>query len=341
VACFAQPTGLLVPGDYRVSNRFRALFTSVIAMSMLQVASVSKSYGQVRAVQDVSLEVRAGEIYGLLGPNGAGKTTTISMISGLLRPDAGKVVVKGVDVWANPREAKSTIGVVPQDIALYEDLSAIENLRFWGQLAGLNRAEAKVRADELVKALALEGRARESIKSYSGVMKRRINIGCGLMHRPRLLLLDEPTVGIDPQARSNILEFVRGLCADGTAILYTTHYLEEAESLCQRIGIIDQGRLLAEGTLGELQERLGGDRVFLVEGNFIGADPGGWAGFTEKFRLIQKSDKQIAVAALGDADPADCLRELLQLPVRAQNVILKRPTLNDVFLQLTGRDLRE
>jgi len=310
-------------------------------MMMLRVENVSKSYGQLRAVQDVTFEVRAGEIYGLLGPNGAGKTTTISMISGLLRPDAGKIMVNGIDVWTNPRPAKSALGVVPQDIALYEELSALENLEFWGRLAGLKRADAKSRALELIKALALEGRAKEPIKSYSGGMKRRINIGCRLVHRPKLLLLDEPTVGIDPQARSNILDFVRGLSSDGTAILYTTHYLEEAETLCQRIGIIDQGRLLAEGTLPELQKRLGGDRVFLMEGDFTSADPSQWPGFEKKFRLIQKSDKHIAVTALGEADPADCLRELLRLPVRAENVMLKRPSLNDVFLQMTGRQLRE
>jgi len=310
-------------------------------MMMLRVENVSKSYGQLRAVQDVTFEVHAGEIYGLLGPNGAGKTTTISMISGLLRPDAGKIIVNGIDVWTNPRPAKNALGVVPQDIALYEELSALENLEFWGRLAGLKRSDAKSRALELIKALALEGRAKEPIKSYSGGMKRRINIGCGLVHRPKLLLLDEPTVGIDPQARSNILDFVRGLSSDGTAILYTTHYLEEAETLCQRIGIIDQGRLLAEGTLPELQKRLGGDRVFLMEGDFTGADPSQWPGFEKKFRLIQKSDKHIAVTALGEADPADCLRELLRLPVRAENVMLKRPSLNDVFLQMTGRQLRE
>src|SRR5262245_11091894 len=178
---------------------------------MLRVQRASKSYGLVRAVQDVSFDVRAGEIYGLLGPNGAGKTTTISMISGLLRPDNGGVAVNGTDVWSKPREAKRALGVVPQDIALYEELSALENLRFWGQLAGLSGAEAESRAADLVKALALEERAKEPIRSYSGGMKRRINIGCGLVHRPKLLLLDEPTVGIDPQARSNILEFVRGL----------------------------------------------------------------------------------------------------------------------------------
>ncbi|HWI56440.1 MAG TPA: AAA family ATPase, partial [Bacillota bacterium] len=171
--------------------------------------------------------------------------------------------------------------------------------------------------------------------------KRRINLGAALLHRPRLLLLDEPTVGIDPQARMNILQFVRGLCADGTAILYTTHYLEEAESLCRRIGIIDHGQLLVEGTLGELQERLGGDKVFVLEGDLSAAVPENWPGFNQRFRLLQKSPCQLLVAAAGSRDPGECLRELLDLPVKIQNVTLKRPNLNDVFLQLTGRQLRE
>jgi ABC-2 type transport system ATP-binding protein len=308
---------------------------------MLGVDRVSKSFGTVRAVQNVSFEVRAGEIYGLLGPNGAGKTTTISIISGLLRPDAGGVTVEGADVWVEPDEAKRAMGVVPQEIALYEELSGRENLEFWGQIAGLKRAEAKSRATDILRALALEARAKEPVKNYSGGMKRRINIGCALLHRPRLLLLDEPTVGIDPQARSNILEFVRGLSADGTAILYTTHYLEEAETLCQRIGIIDEGRLLAEGTLPELQRRLGGDQLFLVEGDFENVTPEGWPGFADSFRVIQKTNRQITVSPVNQKDAADSFRALLQIPVRAENVMLKRPTLNDVFLQLTGRELRE
>lgn len=310
-------------------------------MKLLQVDRLSKSFGAVRAVQEVSFEVRAGEIYGLLGPNGAGKTTTISMICGLLRPDGGTVTVDGADVWVEAGRAKRSMGVVPQEIALYDELSGRENLEFWGEIAGLSRAEARQRAREILEALALESRGKETIKNYSGGMKRRINIGCALLHRPKVLLLDEPTVGIDPQARMNILEFVRSLSADGTAILYTTHYLEEAESLCQRIGIIDQGKLLAEGTLEELQKRLGGDRLFLLEGDFEQAAPEAWPGFSEEFRLIQKSPKQMVVAAIDHRDPADSLRALLQMPVRAENVMLKRPNLNDVFLQLTGRELRE
>jgi len=310
-------------------------------MSLLRAQRLSKSFGEVRAVDGVSFEVRAGELYGLLGPNGAGKTTTLSMIAGLLRPDAGEVVVDGTPFSADPQRAKRIMGVVPQELAVYEELSARENLEFWGRIAGLAPRAARARADELLAALALTDRAREPVKTYSGGMKRRVNLGCALLHRPRLLLLDEPTVGIDPQARLNILEFIRGLQRDGTAILYTTHYLEEAETLCQRVGIIDHGRLLAEGTLAELQQRLGGDRLFILEGELGGAKPEAWPRFAERFQVLQLTDRQLIVAARDTRDPADCLRDLLDLPVRVENVTLKRPSLNDVFLQLTGRDLRE
>jgi ABC-2 type transport system ATP-binding protein len=310
-------------------------------MSYLKIERVSKAFGAIRAVDAVSFEVRPGEIYGLLGPNGAGKTTTISMISGLLKPDAGEIFVAGTAFWSDPQKAKRIMGVVPQELAIYEELTGRENLEFWGRIAGLSFGEAKSRATELLTALSLTDRAKDAVKTYSGGMKRRINLGCALLHKPQLLLLDEPTVGIDPQARLNILEFIRGLRVSGTAILYTTHYLEEAETLCQRIGIIDHGRLLAEGTLSELQERLGGDRVFVLEADFKDTSPDAWNGFHQRFRIIQKSERQLVVAAIGTRDPSECLKDLLNLPVRVENVTLKRPSLNDVFLQLTGRDLRE
>jgi len=310
-------------------------------MSLLKVEHLSKVFGAIRAVDDVSFEVRAGEIYGLLGPNGAGKTTTISMISGLLKPDIGEVFVGGGSFWSDPQKAKHLMGVVAQELAIYEELTGQENLEFWGRLAGLSSRDARTRAKELLAALTLADRAKDAVKHYSGGMKRRINLGCALLHRPQLLLLDEPTVGIDPQARLNILEYIRNLRATGTAILYTTHYLEEAENLCQRIGIIDHGRLLAEGTLSELQDRLGGDRVFALEADFGDSAPDQWDGFLHRFRVIQKTEKQLVVAAIGARDPSECLKELLNLPVQVENVSLKRPSLNDVFLQLAGRELRE
>jgi ABC-2 type transport system ATP-binding protein len=310
-------------------------------MSLLRVQGLFKAFAAIRAVDSVSFEVHPGEIYGLLGPNGAGKTTTISMISGLLQPDAGEILVAGTPFWSDPQKAKRIMGVVPQELALYEELSGRENLEFWGRMAGLSSSDAKSRAVELLEALTLTDRAKDPVKTYSGGMKRRINLGCALLHRPRLLLLDEPTVGIDPQARLNILEFIRTLRASGTAILYTTHYLEEAESLCQRIGIIDHGRLLAEGTLKELQDRLGGDRLFVLEADLKDAAPEAWDGFLARFRVIQKTERQLVVSAIGTRDPSECLKDLLGLPLRVENVTLKRPSLNDVFLQLTGRQLRE
>jgi ABC-2 type transport system ATP-binding protein len=310
-------------------------------MSLLKVQGLIKTFGTVRAVDSISFEVQPGEIYGLLGPNGAGKTTTISITSGLLKPDAGGVFVAGEPFWSDPQKAKRIMGVVPQELAIYEELSGRENLEFWGRMAGLSSHDAKARAVELLEALTLTDRAKDPVKAYSGGMKRRINLGCALLHRPKLLLLDEPTVGIDPQARLNMLEFIRNLRASGTAILYTTHYLEEAETLCQRIGIMDQGRVLAEGTLSELQERLGGDRVFVLEADFKNSSPEAWDGFLQRFRVIQKSERQLSVAAIGTRDPSECLKELLALPVRVENVTVKRPSLNDVFLQVTGRQLRE
>jgi len=310
-------------------------------MIPLVTRDLSKRFGDIQAADGVSLEVREGEIYGLLGPNGAGKTTTISLVCGLLRPDSGRVVVSGSDFWSDPQAARRIMGVVPQDLAIYEELSGRENLEFWGRIAGLGRSEARARAAELLEALSLVDRANDQVKKYSGGMKRRVNLGCALMHRPRLLLLDEPTVGIDPHARANILDFIRALVAGGVAILYTTHYLEEAETLCDRIGIIDHGRLLAEGTLAELQLRVAEAQLFVIEGALGGAQPENWTGFGERFRVVQKTDRQLTVATVGRRDPAECLKELLALPLRVENVTLKRPTLNDAFLQLTGRELRE
>ena len=219
----------------------------------------------------------------------------------------------------------------------YEDVSA-----FGGtvRVAAVS-AGARDMFELSLQDLSETDRRKDLVKKYSGGMKRRINIGCALLHRPRLLLLDEPTVGIDPQARARILEFVRGLAEQDTSILYTTHYLEEAETLCHRIGIIDHGKLLAEGTLSELQGKLGGERLFVIDGNFVAADPTAWNGFAERYHVIQQRDHQLVLAARDDRHPSECLRDLLELPVDVDNVTVKKPTLNDVFLQLTGRELRE
>ena len=310
-------------------------------IAALSIRELKKSFGEINAVDGVSFDVQEGELYGLLGPNGAGKTTTISMMSGLIRPDSGQVRVLDKDFWGDPKTAQKQMGVVPQEIALYQELSARENLIFWGRLAGLPTKDSKQRSQELLETLALTDRAKDPVKSFSGGMMRRVNIGCALMHRPKLLVLDEPTVGIDPQARLNILDFINGLKKDGTSILYTTHYLEEAETLCDRIGIIDQGKLLAEGTLQELQNRLGGDQIFVLEGKFADVDPNQWEHFPESFRVLQKADHQLTVSSLKDRHPSECLKDLLDIPIDLENVTFKKPSLNDVFIQLTGRELRD
>lgn len=310
-------------------------------MPLLQTHDLSKRFGEIRAVDQVSFEVRPGEIYGLLGPNGAGKTTTISLACGLLKPDGGDILVGGESFWKDPKKARQIMGVVPQDLALYEELNGRENLEFWGSVAGLSKKDAKHRATELLEALTLSDRAKDAVKKYSGGMKRRINLGCALMHRPKLILLDEPTVGIDPQARSNILEFIKQLVADGVGILYTTHYLEEAETLCDRIGIIDNGRILAEGTLSELRARVPHQQLFMIEANFHDSAPENWEEFNQQFRIVQQSDTQLLVASIEEEDPTECLKQLLALPITMENVTLKRPSLNDTFLHLTGRELRE
>ncbi len=310
-------------------------------MNALVLEDLHKSFGSLKAVDGVSFEVKEGELYGLLGPNGAGKTTTISMLSGLLRPDSGKIQILGHDFWTDPVRSQQKMGVVPQEIALYEELSAAENLVFWGKLAGLESKSAKVRAAELLETLSLSDRGSDPVKSFSGGMMRRVNIGCALMNKPKLLVLDEPTVGIDPQARLNILEFIQGLKDQGTSILYTTHYLEEAEALCDRIGIIDQGKLLAEGTLQELQNRLGGDQIFILEGQFKDVNPNEWIEFSESFRILKRTDEQWTVSGLKESHPSDSLKTLLDIPVQLENVTYKKPSLNDVFIELTGFELRE
>jgi ABC-2 type transport system ATP-binding protein len=308
---------------------------------MLRVKGVTKRFGDLVASDSVSFQILPGEIYGLLGPNGAGKTTTISMISGLTKPDTGSVSIAGEDLWSDPPKVQKHLGAVPQEIALYDELSGVQNLEFWGRLGGVSARDLRSRSREMLETLDLCERGRDPVKTYSGGMKRRINIGCALMHRPELLLLDEPTVGIDPQARERILGLVRSLAAEGMAVLYTTHYLEEAELLCNRIGIIDHGRILAEGTLKDLQSRLGSDQIFVLEGDLKSASSEQLPELTRQFRVLQERPGQWIVSGPADNHPSESLKVLLGLPLALDNVAYKKPNLSDVFLQLTGRELRE
>src|SRR5438132_4775806 len=220
--------------------------------------NLTKRFGSRVAVEGLSLEIAAGESYGLLGPNGAGKTTTISLVCGLLRPDGGEVVVAGHRLDGDDLAAKKAIGYVPQEVALYPDMTARENLCLFGRLYGLSGAALARRIDAVLEIVGLTERAADRISEYSGGMKRRANIAAGLLHEPELLVLDEPTVGVDPQSRNAILEAVDALRAGRLAVLYTTHYMEEAERVCDRVGVIDEGRLVAEGTRRELVAQVGG-----------------------------------------------------------------------------------
>ena len=309
---------------------------------MFQVEGLVKSYGSLRAVAGVSFTVAKGELYGLLGPNGAGKTTTMSMLSGLLAPDEGRMLFDGIDLAREPLKVKAQLGVVPQEPALYETLSARENLSFWGGLYGLSGAPLKSAVDRVLELVGLTDRAKDPVKQYSGGMKRRINLALGLVHGPRAVLMDEPTVGIDPQARLNILEAVKQVAAAGTTVIYTTHYLEEAEQLCDRIAIMDHGKILAEGTLDELKRRVGGRDLVTVRGSFDAQAlvprfetlPGVQVTSVEPGRLV------LSVEGSGRG-AVDLLSNVLAGGVSVDGISIQPPSLSTLFLNLTGRELRD
>jgi len=307
---------------------------------VIRVENLTKRFGDKIAVDGISFAVKEGEIYGFLGPNGAGKTTTISLITGLLSPDSGRITFEGVDLAADPIRCKRRMGVVPQEVALYEELSARENLRFWGGLYGLS---GKTLDDAVARSLdqvGLAGRARDAVKTYSGGMKRRLNLALGLVHGPRIVLMDEPTVGIDPQARASILDVVRAVADAGTSVIYTTHYLEEAERLCDRIGIIDHGKILAEGTLDELKALVAEEEVVTLSGRFE-ADAARHAleGLPE-VKLIAAEAGRVAFTA-GGQGAAGLLGEIYRKDLAIDRVSIEPPSLNGLFLKLTGRELRD
>jgi ABC-2 type transport system ATP-binding protein len=309
---------------------------------VLSARDLRKRYGSLEAVRGVSLEIHEGETYGLLGPNGAGKTTTISMICGLLTRDAGEVRVDGRPIDVGAVAAKAGIGYVPQELAIYPDLSARENLEFFGRLYGLGGTGLRTRVGEVLALIGLADRAKDRTATFSGGMQRRLNIGIGLLHRPRLLLLDEPTVGVDPQSRNAILESIAALGREGMAILYTTHYMEEAERLCDRVGIIDAGEIRAEGTRRELVALIGGqDQVRLaVIGNVEAAV--GAVGAVGGVSKAAAKDGQLEIVV---ADAHRVLPRLLDAVEAAgasvRGVELESPDLEAVFLHLTGRALRD
>jgi ABC-2 type transport system ATP-binding protein len=314
----------------------------------ITVQDLHKSYGDVYAVQGVSFDVQAGEIFSLLGPNGAGKTTTISVVSCLLDPTQGDAQVLGHSVKSDPMAVKAAIGVVPQEIALYEDLSARENLTFWGKMVGLRGSALKQRVSEVLEITSLVERQKGRVSKFSGGMKRRLNIGIALLHKPQVLILDEPTVGIDPQSRRNILDSVKELNRRGTTVLYTTHYMEEAQELSDHIAILDHGKIIAYGTHEELVKIVGhADRITLtINAPLSRGDES--AKIVEQWQSTQGvqhvSAENGTVELLVD-DSNLILPHLFetatQAGVRITSVDIQEPNLEAVFLHLTGRALRD
>ena len=301
-----------------------------------------KAYGERVAVDGVGFRIARGETYGLLGPNGAGKTTTISMVCGLLERDGGEVTVAGRPMSPRATDAKAAIGLVPQDVALYDDLSARENLRFFGRLQGLDGHDLSARIDGVLDLVGLADRADDRVAEFSGGMKRRANIAAGLLHRPRLLVLDEPTVGVDPQSRNAILSSVEALGAEGLSVLYTTHYMEEAERLCDRIGIIDEGRLIAEGTRRQLLDRLGAGGQVLVNGTGdLDAFAAACAGLPGTLG-VDRRDGTVAIRVPeGGTALAGIVAAGEKTGITFGGIELVEPDLEDVFLGLTGKALRD
>ncbi|MEW5992406.1 MAG: ABC transporter ATP-binding protein [Chloroflexota bacterium] len=309
---------------------------------ILRCEGLAKRFGDRRAVDGVGFDIAAGETFGLLGPNGAGKTTTISMICGILARDSGTVVVDGQPIDIGTTAAKGAIGYVPQDLAIYPDLTALENLLFFGRLYGLGGRALRTRADEILEIIDLRDRGKDRTESFSGGMKRRLNIGIGLLHTPRLLVLDEPTVGVDPQSRNAILSSVEALSAEGMGILYTTHYMEEAERLCDRVGIIDLGHVIAEGTRRELVALVGGiDRVtLLATGNLAAA-----AAEAGRIEGVQDATARDGGIDLLVSEARMVLPRILEAVTRdgvaVRSVEVIEPDLEAVFLHLTGKALRD
>lgn len=312
--------------------------------SILEVKDIAKKYGDFTAVKGITFDIKEGEIFSLLGPNGAGKTTTISMLSTLYTPTSGDATIGGHSVTKDPMAVRQIIGVVPQDLALYEDLTARENLIFWGEMYGLSGKTLNSRVDEVLEQIGLVDKAKSRVKTYSGGMKRRVNIGVGLLHKPKLLFMDEPTVGIDPQSRRAILDTVKDLNKQGMTVLYTTHYMEEASELSNRVGIIDHGELIAIGTQKELTQQVGETETLILH---IGEndDAEALANSLKGVKDIidaTTSDHEVSVVAHEAEDVlAGVVTKANERGIKIRSIDIREPNLEAVFLHLTGRALRD
>ncbi len=307
---------------------------------MISVSNLRKKYDAAEALKGISFEIQKGEFFGLLGPNGAGKTTTISILSTIVEPSQGEISIAGFDLKKNPTACKKNIGVVPQEIALYNDLSAFDNLLFWGSLYQVPVEVLKKRIDEMLHLFGLYERRNEKIKTYSGGMKRRINIAAALLHQPQIIFMDEPTVGIDPQSRNLIYEVIAKLHQEGMTFVYTTHYMEEAERFCDRIGIMDNGQIIAQGTLEELKSLSKIDETIVV--SFSNLDDVLFQQLATTHNSIVREDGVVRfLSSDAKADLSTVILECNRIGLSITHIDIQGVNLETIFLSLTGKQLRD
>lgn len=306
---------------------------------MIQVTNLSKSFDELQAVKNISFSINKGEVFGLLGPNGAGKSTTINMMSTILSSDDGTIFIDGNDIKKSPNICKTLIGVVPQEISLYDDFTAYENLLFWGQLYKIPSKELKERIATILELIGLSDRKNDLIKTYSGGMKRRINIASAILHKPKILFMDEPTVGVDPQSRNRIFEIVENLNKLGMTIVYTTHYMEEVERLCNRIAIIDDGKIVAQGTQSELQKESNVKET--VEITFQKITSSQVKKLKEVFPSIIQNKQSITVACDANKELSTIISMCNSEKLLIEDLKLNKVNLETIFLNFTGKQLRD
>ncbi|MDU5210366.1 MAG: ABC transporter ATP-binding protein [Clostridium sp.] len=309
-------------------------------MNILEVNGLKKKYTTNYVVNGISFEVNKGEILGFLGPNGAGKSTTINILSTALRATEGKIKFMGKYISENKSEYKSSLGIVPQSLAIFENIPAIENVKYFASFYGIKGEELKRKSEEALDMVGLLDRAKDLPKTYSGGMKRRLNIACALAHGPKLLILDEPTVGIDPQSRNHILESIKTLRKRGATIIYTTHYMEEVEAICDRVLIMDMGLVIAEGTLKELKESMEESTVYNISGEGIENIEKTFFDSIEGVNNVEVKDSLI-VSTRKDSNNLDkIILKLINEKVKIKNIVTEEQNLETIFLNLTGRNLR-
>lgn len=309
-------------------------------MNILEVNGLKKKYTTNYVVNGISFEVNKGEILGFLGPNGAGKSTTINILSTALRATEGKIKFMGRYISENKSEYKSSLGIVPQSLAIFENIPAIENVKYFASFYGIKGEELKRKSEEALDMVGLLDRAKDLPKTYSGGMKRRLNIACALAHGPKLLILDEPTVGIDPQSRNHILESIKTLRKRGATIIYTTHYMEEVEAICDRVLIMDRGLVIAEGTLKELKESMEESTVYNISGEGIENIEKTFFDSIEGVNNVEVKDSLI-VSTRKDSNNLDkIILKLINEKVKIKNIVTEEQNLETIFLNLTGRNLR-